>query len=149
MPHDQGPLTQKPDPMADGAMAESSAQAEQPVDALLRVARTAQVYRSADGGLHARVAIGDRLTTYPLKSLDFRNWLTDAYFADQRQAPLLGAMPRVIALLQARAWADDRMPPVYVRVGRDPGDDSAYYLDLGDSSGTAIWISAEGWVRNQ
>ena len=37
-------------------------------------------------------------------------------------------------------------PSVFIRVGHDgSGDKSAYYIDLGDPSGRAVKIGADGW----
>ena len=124
--------------------------AEKPLDVLLRLASTARLYRSADGRLHAHVPVGDRFETYRLKSAGFRNWLTDGYFASSGQPPSLWAIQRVTAVLEARAWFDGGMPSISIRVGHDPGsEDSAGYLDLGDATGRAVWISSEGWVLVQ
>jgi hypothetical protein len=119
---------------------------QKPLDVLLRLAATAQLYRSSDGRLHARVKVGDRFETFQLRAASFRNWLTNSYFGDVGQPPSYWAIQRVISVLEARAWFDHTTPSVYIRVGRDPGDDATYFLDLGDPSGRAVWISAEGWV---
>jgi hypothetical protein len=49
-------------------------------------------------------------------------------------------------VLEARARFDGSTPSVFIRVGRTVlGNDPAYYLDLGDSSGRAICIGPDGW----
>jgi hypothetical protein len=119
---------------------------EKPLDVLLRLASTAQLCRSADGRVHARVKVGDRQEMYALSSVSFVEWLTDGYFAACGQPPSVRAIQRVIGVLKARARFGDGTPSVFVRVGHDRGaDDSAYYLDLGDPTGRAIWICADGW----
>jgi hypothetical protein len=121
--------------------------AEKPVDVLMRLAAAARMYRSSDGTLHAQVPVGDRFEAVRLKSPGFRNWLIDGYFADCGQPPSSWAVERVVSLLEARAWFDRGRPSVFIRVGRDPGgDDLAHTIDLGDGTGRAIWICAEGWV---
>jgi hypothetical protein len=117
-----------------------------PLEVLLRIASTAHLYRSTDGQLHAQVEARDRVEMLPLRSGDFIDWLTDGYFAECCQPPPERTVQRIVALLKARARFDGRTPATSIRVARDPsGDDSAFYLDLGDATGDAIWISAEGW----
>lgn len=121
---------------------------EGPVDALLRLASSARLYRSADGRLHARVKVGDRHEVYGLSSPGFRDWLTDGYFADRRQPPSQWAIRRVVSLLEARARFDGGTPSVFIRVGRvhaEGGKVPTYFLDLGDPSGRAVQIRADGW----
>jgi len=117
-----------------------------PLDVLLRLASTPRLYRSSDGQLHAQVEARDRVEMLPLRSGDSVDWLTDGYFAECGQPPPERTVQRIVALLKARARFDGRTPSVSIRVARDPGgDDSAYYLDLGDPTGNAVWISPEGW----
>jgi hypothetical protein len=57
----------------------------------------------------------------------------------------------VVSLLEARARFDGGTPSVFIRVGRGQdadadGIDSTYFLDLGDPSGRAIQIRADGWT---
>jgi hypothetical protein len=119
---------------------------EKPFDALWRLCSAARLYRSMDGRLHASVPIGDRSETIPINSVGFRRWLTNRSFVDSGQPPSPGAIRRVISLLEARAWLDGDTPSVFIRVGCEPGgDDAAYFLDLGDASGRAVWICADGW----
>jgi hypothetical protein len=130
---------------------ESADDGEGPVDALLRLASSARLYRSTDGRLHARVKVGDRQEIYGLKSSGFRDWLTDGYFADRREPPSQWAVRRVVSLLEARARFDGGTPSVCIRVGRGQdadgdGNVSTYFLDLGDPSGRAIQIRVDGWT---
>jgi hypothetical protein len=127
---------------------ENSDEAESAVKALQRLASSARLYRSADGRLHARVPVGDRYEVYGLNSPGFRNWLTEVYFVDRGEPPSQWAIRRVVSLLEARAQFDGGTPSVFIRVGREHDSDgkvSAYFLDLGDPSGRAIKIRAQGW----
>jgi hypothetical protein len=124
-----------------------SAPAETGLEVLWRLASEAQFFRSADGRFHARVKIGGRDEFYSLKSAGFRDWLTKAYFADRRQPPSHSSIQRIIAVLEAEARFDGGVPSVAIRVGRErTGNDSSYFIDLGDPTGRAIWICAEGWL---
>jgi putative DNA primase/helicase len=49
-------------------------------------------------------------------------------------------------MLEAPVRLNDAIPEVFVRVGRDEDEEeSTYFLDLGDPSGRAIEIHAQGW----
>ncbi len=133
----------------DDQVIESADQGEGPVDALLRLAESARLYSSTDGRLHARVPVGDRYEIYGLKSSGFRDWLTKGYFVDRREPPSQWAIRRVVSVLEAGARFDGGTPSVFIRVGRDQDGDgnvSTYFLDLGDPSGKAIQIRADGWT---
>ena len=56
-------------------------------------------------------------------------------------------MRRVIGVLEGRARFDGGTPSAFVRVGHhSDASASVYYLDLGDPSGRAIRIGADGWL---
>ncbi len=116
------------------------------VEALLRLASGMRVFRSADGRLHAQVAVGDRREIYGLRSAAFRDWLVDSYLADRGELPSANSVGRVVGAIEARARFSGATPALYVRVGRYcNGGGADCYLDLGDSSGQAVRINTEGW----
>jgi hypothetical protein len=94
------------------------------------------------------VPVGNRVEVYGLKSPAFRDWLIAAYQADQDQPPASSAVQRVVGMLEAQARFDRTIPAIFVRVGQGGGEyDSPYcWLDLGDASGKAIRIGADGWL---
>jgi hypothetical protein len=137
-----------PSPEGDDEVFDNADEAESAVKALQRLALSARCYRSADGRLHARVPVGDRFEIYGLNSSGFRNWLTEGYFLDRGEPPSQWAIRRVVGLLEARAQFDGGTPSVFVRVGRQTDSDgkvATYFLDLGDPSGRAVRIRAQGW----
>ena len=89
-------------------------------------------------------AIGLRYTG--LRSSGFRDWLIDGYMNGQSVPPSSWAIRRVVGMLEARARFTTGMPQVFVRVGQETdGDETAYFRDLGDSSGAAVEIRDRGW----
>ncbi len=83
---------------------------------------------------------------YRLKSAAFRDWLIDGFLTDQPEPPSVWAIRRVVGMLEAKARFNTDIPEVFVRVGQDgDGDDSPYFLDLGDPSGRAIAVDNRGW----
>jgi hypothetical protein len=117
------------------------------VQLLASVASRARLFRSNDGRFFAQVPVGDRLEVYGLKSAGFRDWLIHGYLIYQPEPPSQAAIRRAIGMLEARARFDADIPEVFIRTGRHgEGDGSAYFIDLGDSSGRAIAIDDRGWV---
>jgi hypothetical protein len=134
-------------PIPDEEISVNSRKGESQVSLLVRRAADARLFRSTDGRFFAQVPVGDRQEIYGLNSAGFRDWLIDSYLIEQPEPPSPWAIRRVVSMLEARArFNNDAVPDVFVRVGRD-GDDpeSAYILDLGDPSGRAIEIHAQGW----
>jgi hypothetical protein len=133
----------------DDEIVEHNGDEENVVETLVRLASTARLYRSTDGRLHARVSVGDREEMYRLDSSRFRDWLSQVYFVERRDLPSLSAIRRVVSLLETRQRSVDGLTPsVFIRVGGEPDADrnvSTYYLDLGDPSGRAVQVRAQGW----
>jgi len=126
---------------------------EGPVKALLRLTETAGFLRTADGRFHARVSVGGRPETYPLRSAAFRDWLIDGY-SRRGETPSDWSIRRVLARLEANARFEGGTPSVFVRVGHDGNADAnangsgnglACYLDLADPGGRAVKIGPDGW----
>jgi len=135
-----------PSSSSNDAYFDVPAEGEGPVEVLLRLASSARAFRSVDGRLYARVPVGDRHEIYGIKSEQLRDWLIDGYRVDCGALATNWAINRVLASLEARARFDGGTPPVFIRVGRHgSGNDSSYYLDLGDPSGRAVKIGADGW----
>jgi hypothetical protein len=145
-----GAVNRMNDSEPEDRIAETSFEQERRIEVLLRLAARAKLFRAADGRLHARVPVGNRHEIYGLRSAAFRDWLIEGYFADQNEPASDWAIRRVVGVLEARARFDGGAPSFFIRVGRDAdgdghGDRSAYFLDLGDPSGMAVKISADGW----
>jgi len=119
---------------------------EGPVDILLRRAATAHPFRSPEGLLYVLVPAGDYEQVFALWSPEFRHWLLDGCRFGADDLPKNGAVRSVLSDLEDRARFDPDGPRVYVRVGRGSSSNAPpYYLDLGDASGRAVKIAAEGW----
>jgi hypothetical protein len=116
------------------------------VQVLSRLTSGARLFRSADGRFCAQVPVGERLEIFGLRSAGFRDWLIDSYMNDQAEPPSTWAIRRVIGMLEARARFSVGLTEVFVRVGQDgEGNDSTYFVDLGDPSGRAGAIRDQGW----
>ena len=118
-----------------------------PAQILASLASGARLFRSNDGRFFAQVRVGERLEIFGLKSAAFRGWLIDGYLAYHPESPTPAAVRRAVGMLEARARFNAEIPEVFIRTGRDgDGEGSAYFVDLGDSSGKAIAIRDHGWI---
>jgi hypothetical protein len=119
---------------------------ESVVDGLLRLAAKSRTFRSADGRFFAQVPVGDRHEVHPLTSNAIRVWLLDSFRSDRGELPSAYAVSRVLDALEAQARIDGVSPALRVRIGRDAGaDGTAFFLDLGDSSGRAVRVDSQEW----
>ena len=111
------------------------------------VASNARILRAPDGCFYAQVPVENRFEIYGLKSAAFRDWLITQCLAEGGVAPSGKVVGRILSLLETKARCDGTMPAVHVRVGRDGGGTHAgdFYIDLANSEGQAIKISAMDW----
>ncbi|TAK99584.1 MAG: hypothetical protein EPO08_15995 [Rhodospirillaceae bacterium] len=80
--------------------------------------------------------------TYPVRSTATRRWLRGMFFAAFEKPIPAQAMSDVIETLDARAIIEGEHTRVNIRTA---GDYQTVFVDLGDKTGTAVRINAEGW----
>jgi hypothetical protein len=80
--------------------------------------------------------------TFRIRATDFGLWLRRAFFHQTGKAPNAQALKDALGVLEARALFDGPTLPVFLRVG---GHEGKIYLDLGDSSWSAVEIDSQGW----
>ena len=144
--HECGALKDMVATVATDNAAGDSQDQDGPIRVLLRLADAGGLSRSGDASVHVRVPVGDRHEVYGIRSGAFRDWLIGGYFRERGEPPAPWMIARVVGLLEARARFDGETPSVFVRVA--PAGDTrsrCSFLDLGDSTGAAIKISADGW----
>jgi hypothetical protein len=115
-----------------------------PIQMMLKLVSCAQLSRGTDGRPFARVPVEDRFEFYDLKSAAFRNWLVDAYLERCGEPPSKLVISRVVAVLEARAQFQGKIPAVHLRVA-GAGSHDVFYLDLGDHEGRAVELRPSGW----
>ena len=118
-----------------------------PFRSLMARALTAKLLRSADEHYYARISTGNRGEIHRIDSAAFGDWLLLERTGKERRSSRSQALVRrVVATLEIEARRQTGHEPVFIRVGSDGVDAAAnYYLDLGDSSGSAVKICAGGW----
>jgi len=117
--------------------------------ALLYHARAATPFLSEGGQPSAVVPSSvDSCRVLPLRSADFRDWLTANYYAEFETAPSALALQAVLRTLEARARSGE-LPAMKVdpRVSfeGDPFIPSKVSLDLANAAGEVVEITSQGW----
>jgi len=121
-----------------------------PALALLYHARAATPFVSQGGQPCASIPSNvDSCRVLPLRSADFRDWLTANYYSEFETAPSSLALRAVLRTLEARAqYGDSPAQKVDHRVGfeGDPFAPSKVFLDLANSAGEILEITSQGWT---
>ena len=117
--------------------------------ALLYHARAATPFFSQDGQPCASIPANiDSCRILPLRSADFRDWLTANYYSEYESAPSSMALRAALRTLEARAqFGDTPAQKIDHRLSfeGDPYAPSKIFLDLANSSGEILEITPNGW----
>jgi hypothetical protein len=123
-------------------------QADQAI-ALLYHARIATPFFSRDGQPCASIpAKPDARRIFPLRSADFRDWLTANYYSEFESAPSPEALRTALRTLEARAqYGDTPAQKIDRRLSfeGDPFAPSKIFLDLANPAGELLEITSHGW----
>ncbi|MGA2877912.1 MAG: hypothetical protein ABSG13_03080 [Bryobacteraceae bacterium] len=118
--------------------------------ALLYHARAAMPFFSQGGQPCASIPSNvDSCSILPIRSADFRDWLTANYYSEFETAPSSLALRAVLRTLEARAqYGDWPAQKVDHRVGfdGDPFAPSKIFIDLANPSGEILEITSQGWT---
>ncbi len=118
--------------------------------ALLYHARSATPFFSLGGQPCASIPSSvDSCRILPLRSADFRDWLTANYYSEYETAPSSLALRSVLRTLEARAqYSDSPVRRVDYRVSfaGDPFAPSKVFLDLANPALEILEITSQGWA---
>ena len=122
-------------------------QADQAIS-LLYHARAATPFFSRDGQPCASIpAEADSRRILPIRSADFRDWLTANYYSEFESAPSDPALRSALRTLEARAqYGDTPAEKIDRRVSfeGDPFAPSKIFLDLANAAGEILEITSRG-----
>jgi len=127
---------------AKGADDDKKQQRKQ-ADILIELATNgATLFHSPDSTPFADIQVNGHRETFPIRSKGFKRWLARRFFETQNGAPSSEAMSSALNVIEAKAYFDGSEIEVCVRIGVHDG---SIYLDLGDSSWSAVEVDASGW----
>jgi hypothetical protein len=118
--------------------------------ALLYHARAATPFFAQGGQPCASIPSSvDSCRVLPLRSADFRDWLTANYYSEFETAPSSLALRAVLRTLEARAqngdWPTQKVDH-RVSFAGDPLAPSKIFLDLANAAGEILEITSQGWT---
>jgi hypothetical protein len=120
-----------------------------PARALLFHARGATPFASANGELCASIPSSiDSRRVFPLRSAEFRDWLTANYYSEFERAPSSSVFRSVLHALEARArYGDFPVQKIDNRLSfeGDPFTPSRIVLNLANATGENVEIDSHGW----
>jgi hypothetical protein len=111
-------------------------------DDLLDFLPDVELWHSPDREAFATVKVGGHFENCPVRSRDFREFLSGRYFAVTGAAPGSQAMEDALRVYEGHAKHHGPEHQVSLRIGERDG---AVYIDLGDAEWRAIEATAQGW----
>jgi hypothetical protein len=114
-------------------------------DTLIALARAATLFHTSDCTAFADIEVHGHRETWPVRSKEFKLWLTRSFFEATSGAPNSEAMQAALAAIEANARFAGSERAVFTRIGRFRG---RIYLDLADETWRAAEIGAGGWRVN-
>ena len=109
---------------------------------LIGLTEFVELWHDAGRTAYASFTVGDHRQHWPVRSRDFRMWLSGRFYEETGGAIGGQALEDGIRILEARAVNDGPEYEPFIRVGRH-GD--KLFLDLCDARWRAVEITATGW----
>lgn len=102
-----------------------------------------ELFHTPSGDEYASVSIDGHRETHKIKSVPFRQYLRRQFYQEEQKAPSASAVQDAVELIAARARFDGHEQEVYLRTA--PRSGGGCWLDLCDSTWSAIEITVSGW----
>ena len=111
-------------------------------DALIDITDDCELWHDADRVAYATYPVNSHYEHWPVRSREFRMWLSGRFFQETGNAIGGQALEDGIRILEAQAVNEGAKYHPSIRVGRVG---KALYLDLCDAHWRAVQITASGW----
>jgi putative DNA primase/helicase len=112
-------------------------------DTLIGLTDVCELWHDANRTAYASFPITDHCENWPVRSRDFRMWLSGRFFKETGSTIAGQGLEDGLRILEARAVNDGPLHECFNRTGAAGGK---MYLDLGDPSWRAVEITADGWT---
>ncbi|UCE07090.1 MAG: primase alpha helix C-terminal domain-containing protein, partial [bacterium] len=114
---------------------------------LVELADNMELFHTPDGECYAEFFVNEHKEIWPLKSKEFRHYLSKTFFDRFTRPPGSQGLQNALETLHGKAQFDAPQKKVFVRLA--PSSDSVF-LDLCNDSWEAVEISPHGWqiVKN-
>ena len=112
-------------------------------DVLIALTEPVELWHDANRIGYASFPVNDHLENWPVRSRDFRMWLSGRFFEETDGAIGGQALEDGLRILEARAVNEGPLCECFTRTG---AADGKMYLDLGDATWRAVEITTRGWT---
>jgi putative DNA primase/helicase len=134
-------------PIAAGAVKESGGNKHRrrtpQRDTLIEITENCELWHDADRIAYATFAVNSHHEHWPVRSREFRMWLSSRFYQDTGNAIGGQALEDGIRILEAQAVNEGSQYQPSIRVGRI---NKTLYLDLCDAHWRAVEITGTGWA---
>jgi hypothetical protein len=111
-------------------------------DDLLDFLPEIELWHSPDRDAFATITIGGHVENWPVRSRDFREFLSGRYFAATGTAPGSQATEDALRVVEGAAKHNRPQHAVHLRIGEQDG---AVFIDLGDAAWQAVEVTSARW----
>lgn len=111
-------------------------------DDLLDFLADVELWHSPEHEAFATFKVGGHFANWPVRSKDFREWLSGRYFTATATAPGSQAMEDALRVYEGHAKHHGPEHKLVLRIGERDG---AVYIDLGDAEWRTIEVKPDGW----
>ena len=109
---------------------------------LIEIGDRFALFHDQNNEAYADLEINGHRETWPLRSKQFREWLSSQYYQLSKAGADRASLVEAIDALSAKAKFESPQRDVFLRVA---GNDDKIYIDLCDADWRVIEIDAEGW----
>lgn len=111
-------------------------------DILIELAEEADLFKNEHRDPFARIPVNGHKEIWPVRSRDFKLWLTGKYFDKTGKGPNSEALSSALNTISAKAWKSDQKHKLHVRVA---WHDGSIFYDLANDKWQAVRVYPGGW----
>jgi hypothetical protein len=112
-------------------------------DVLIGLTEFVELWHDANRTAYGSFRVADHSENWPVRSRDFRIWLSGKFFEETGAAIGGQALEDGLRILEARAVNEGPLYEVFTRTAAAGG---RIYLDLGDATWRSVEVTADGWT---